>query len=545
MAQWAIPKLENYLVPTNRMVQCVVALAFALPLFNAHSQTSCHADTSQPSDADVARYRQEYGTAAKLYSTLLASSPGDPGANTGLIETRIGEGKFKEARVLADAFATANAGSAQAHAARAQILAAQLQVVDATVEIRKAFAADPCSGRAFLIAAEIEQANSKFAMAWSHLQVAHKLSPNDDDVLRAWMWANPTDERHTLWAAYLASSKFVRASEVEDINSRVLESKAAAHSGCTVIANKGGTTVQLEHAADSGTLEAEVHFGTVKRNFTVSAHRHGIVISEALATLIGAKKLDSFQDHAYNSAGSFDYWIAVIPEFTIGDITFRNCTTTVQAHTIFNVGTVGLDTFSDFLVDFDPAGTLKISALPPLPATVAHAADKWSSPSTDANGFLSHTQGLWQPYDAIVPQGMESWDHIHLKDGALIAMAQVGPGPALPFDLSWSQHFDVLNYTHQSDAVSLKDTAKVLGTTIPKQTLDAFGAYKYFVSIQGHVLPVPEWRSRSYDNALKDIGLDLAGTLGYTTIGNLRMTIDFRDGLAQFNRTSFKQYPGF
>ncbi len=455
-------------------------------------------------------------------------------------------GRFKEARELADALLTDQPSEALAYITHADVLASQLQLDRATADIRKALSMDPCSGRAFLIASEIEQKGGKSALAWSHLQLAHKLSPNDDDVVRAWMQNIPSEDRYTELEQYAATTKLLKPADLEDFKGRIVASKATAHANCTVIAPTGGTTIPLQHASDNGWLQAEVRFGDVKRNFGVAASGDGIVLYEDTAKALGLKVGEHYSSHSLYRVGHFRYWTSVVPVLRIGEVEFRNCAISVQEQSAGGgFGVIGLGMFRDFLVEFDPAGTLTLRKLPPLPATVADAGNKWSTVTSDPAGVRSRSQGMWQPLDASVPAGMESWGHLYDINGIKAVMTQVGPGDAIPFELAWQQHFETLNYNHTKEAVSLSNTARALGKPLSKSTLDSFGSSRYFVGVQGHVLPVSIWNTANYDQFDKARGTDLAGTLGYPTIGNLKMTVDFRDGLVKFERTAYKKYAGF
>lgn len=527
-------------------------LLFASPLLLAQApaaagaQAPCHADTRPPSAADMARYRQDYGLAAKLYSKAMDANSRDPEARAGLIETRMDDGHFREARDMADRLMAEQPAEVLSYITHADVLASQLQLDAATADIRKALAMDHCNGRAYYVASVIEGHNEKNSLAWSHLQLAHRLSPNDDEVTRSWLWAKPSADKYPDLEQYAATTGYLKAADLEDFKSNILESRAAAASTCTVVAPTGGTTVPLQHASDSGWLQAEVGLGDKKRNFGIAANGNGITLYEDTAKLLGLPVGEHFNARSLYRAGHFRYWLTTLPSLRVGTVEFRNCAITVQEGTSGSgFGIIGLGFFRDFLVDFDPAGSLTLSKLPALPPGTANAGEKWSVVTDSPSGTRSRAQGIWQPLDAVVPQGMETWGRIYNISGIKAVLTQIGPSAPVATELAWQQHVETLNYNHTKDAASLADTARALGKPLPKSAMDAMDGAPYFAGIQGHILPVKSWDAEDYDPFSKAHGTDLAGTLSYRVLGGLRMAVDFRDGLVTFTRTTTKRFAGF
>lgn len=474
----------------------------------------------------------DFRAAAAAYQARISQRP-SPEAFAGLVQSLL---KLDDADTAADKSSRALElfpHSAVTLAADGDVKFRHGLMAEAEEQYTAALKLDQKCARAWLGMGRIYSAESFMQRSRKALARAHELAPDDGDILYYWSVELPYPqnveglEKHLAefrddaeWERHereyvdflkaLAGRKvWVPARELQQAEIKLhpiyADSPIATQENPSPLARQSIINNAEAHLRGYS-LQVNLN-GRARARVMLDTGASGLTISRKLAEKIGAKKLSEHSMEGVGNAGPLKGYEAWVDKVTIGELEFHDCHVHVSPRGNPDYdGLIGTDVFGDHLVIVDlPARKLRLE---PLPETAER------TPGT-------------------APASQGSFTRFYRFGHMLLIPTRVGesiPGLFL------------LDTGFSSNAISpqvARQVSKVRDSNLTVKGIN--GSVKEVFTADKAVLEFSRFRHAYQDIATfdvhgisKDLGTEVSGFIGFATLKTMKMTIDYRDGLVEF-----------
>jgi len=399
--------------------------------------------------------------------------------------------------------------SALAHATRGDVYFRRGMMPDAENEYQTALKIDGQCARAFLGQGKIDATLARDQRAREAVTRAHELDPGDGDALYEWAIRQPYPANVAALEKHL--SEFRSDPEVEGHESDYLELlKALAGRKVWVLTpDVARAELKLESLTFGGNFTPRGYGLRVRFNDRATATllldtgASGVTITRKFADKIGAQKLSEQAIVGVGSSGAARGYQAWVDEVAIGELKFHDCFVHVLPSSIAETdGIIGADVFAKFLVTLDfSAHKVRLETLPEAPASVSAAAS--AGPWTQAYGF-GHFLLLPTDVNGKVA-GLFALD-----SGANINSVSPELGQRIP-------EMRMLN-------------SPVIGVSGMVNSAQGANINLRFAGVRRDVRII----TVDLGSVSKNLGTEVSGQIGFNTLDRMKITINYRDGLVDF-----------
>jgi predicted aspartyl protease len=327
--------------------------------------------------------------------------------------------------------------------------------------------------------------------------------------------ADEKSNRQRLLTALAAKKPWVLASEIKP-----MEIKMPHY----------GRKVEYSYDIDRSPTTISTGYGLqVKFNDRASADllldtgAGGITIGRKLAERAGAVKIADTWIGGVGDKGGVESYEAWIDKINIGGLEFHNCVVTVSSKNdiIDDAGLIGADVFEQFLITLDFHNQRMLLA--PLP----------KNPSASAE------EDKWQ--DRYIAPEMQGFTKFYRFYHDMVVPVVVNDKAAGNFILDTGAQLNIMSkkLAAQVTKATADDEYRIRGVSgNVNQVLTGQKAILQFAKmrIESHDLPV-----LSLDNTSAAEGTEIAGLIGIKVLVQMKMTIDYRDGLVNLEVYEFKK----
>ena len=483
----------------------------------AASNATCKIDKTPPTDADLAFYRQDYKKAADLAAAAYKADPKSSRSRQLEIASLIGLGNLDGARKKTDAWTLAEPTNAVAIVTAGELRHAEGDWIESYALMLKALKADPCLPSAFEGLAEYESLSGYHATAQKHLNIAHQLSPNNDDIRLAWINSLSQAQSVAELGKFIQDSKTLDDKRRTNLTTRLNQETSALKNPCEL--SSATSPVRIPMAPVYGTVGTdhyglEVAFNGHKRILQIDTRASGLLLTHNSYTGMGLQKVSSSHMYDPGTQESAVVDLLTAASVRIGNVEFKNCNVTAVDNTSImsgeadagqrvdqGDGLIGPDIFSRYLVTLDYGKhEVRLEPLPQPPSPPPAPLDALGGdPANDLSSF-----------DRFKAPTMQTWTSIY-REGPEIIMPTVidGKKPTL--------------FTVDTGA-----SATVIDTSFAGQMKHSKGSTSV-IDFAG--LRLPATAMDPVDLARFD---GVHGILGYPTLQQLVMHLDYRDNLVLF-----------
>jgi predicted aspartyl protease len=566
---------------------CAVVL-IVLPAESLFAATCDVVVHKAPSEADKALLAADYDKAAGLYRAALATHPDDADLTVGLVHALLRHQKVQDA---ADTVRAALAGAPRSAALislRGEVELRQGEPWTASQSASESSKIDPCNPRNLLLYVQLSKLSSRYATARAALINAHQLDPQDPEIRQEWIETLPLKERIPEIEAYLSAPTGDDADDLRHLRMYLEHLKKLAaepQKRCHLVSNETSAEipfVKLMYDAthvDAFGLDVKLNNATARLQIDTGAS--GLLVTRSAAQRAGLKSFSQTEVGGIGDKGEKPSYIAYADSIRIGNLEFQDCTVEVLGGSDVlenGDGLIGMDVFSRFLVTLDyPMHKLLLGPLPARPGETAGAAPALNTEDAHADDTDAPAgPGGQQPRDR--PEGSQ-------PDSA--TAGSTTPSAALPSSAKPATHGPYDRYI----APEMKDYTPVyraghdlilpasLNGDKPKLFIMDTGAFATSISpeaargvtrvhrdsdmeVQGisgkvdKVYSAAEITFRfahvsqnvryvvSFDTShiSRDVGMEISGFIGATTLSQLTIHIDYRDGLVKFDYDPYRGY---
>jgi predicted aspartyl protease/Flp pilus assembly protein TadD len=508
----------------------------------------------QPSDAEAAFLRSDYDQAVVLYQAQLEQKPNDPTLTAGLAEVFLRQQKVAEADDLVEKALKQNPQSAILMTALGEVqyrtgtpwLA--VATVDASTKL------DPCNPQTRLLSARILQLNSYYAAAAKEISTAHALDPHNPRIRSRWLDTLPMKERITELEAYLASAngEDPEANRSLHFYLNYLKQQAVEpHKACRLVSNTETASIPfvslLRDATHIRAFGLDVKLNDHDAQLQIDTGASGLLISRSVADHAGLKQFSRTEVGGIGSQGNKAAYTTFADDIKIGSLEFKDCAVEVvdKGKVADSDGLIGMDVFSRFLVTLDyPMRKLLLAPLPPRPDDTSGLkptletrgnTNEDEAPDNTATAPTSPAKpAAHGPYDRYIAPEMKDWTRVYRIGHDLLLPASLNNSPPKMFIVDTGAFSTTVTpeVAREVTKVHSEDNIIVHGVSGKVDKVYTADSITFkFANIAQRVDGVVAFATPSLS---RNLDMEVAGFIGITALGQMTISIDYRDGLMKF-----------
>lgn len=485
-----------------RIVPLLIAVVLAPSISRA--QSSANAELA------VARhlFRQgDFRGAAEAFRKIIESQP-SPQAWAGLVKSLLKLDDVKSAEESSRQALEAFPQAALAHAVRGDVQFRRGLLNEAADEYQAALTLDPSCARAFLGQGKVDAVLARRARAKESIDKAHDLDPEDGDALYEWAIRQRYPGNVTALEKHLAEFRSDAESEGHERDYVALLKALAGREVWIQRPEVAYAELKLETMTAGPGMRTRGYGLRVSFNdrgsatLLVDTGASGVTITRKFAEKIGALKLSEQSLEGVGKGGAAHGYQAWVDKVVIGDIEFHDCFVHVSPQAVAGAdGMIGTDVFEKFLVTLDfPARKLRLEPLP--------------SPTASGDDSPAEAAGLVQAF---------VFGHL------LLLPTQAGGKASGLFALDSGSNVSSIS----ADLAKSLSQLRPLNTTVAGMSGGANSAYV----ADNVILEFAKTRRRDQRlitvdlrSVSKDLGAEVSGQIGFASLENTRLVIDYRDG---------------
>ena len=522
----------------------------------ALADTHCRAVAPhEPTPAEKALLGGQAAEAETLYRDALSKTPHDPALVVGLVHSLLRQQKVTDAESAVNIELATAPDSVPLLTVLGEVQYREGKIAEAAGTADKAYVADRCNARVYLLRSRILRINSMYASESKALAIAHQLSPSDPEINNAWSRTIPIsqhiEEQRKILAATDAkdeahdhAEKYLAFLEMQekggDKNCSVTSGASSAEIPIVAIMSdekevcnsQGRCGTMPKHIQGWG---LHVFLNNREASLEVDTGASGLLISRAVAERAGLKTASRTQLYGIGDEGAQGGFIAPVDAIKIGSLEFHNCMVTVtDRKDVLGIdGLIGTDVFSNYLITLDyPINKMFLAPLPQRPNDNAGPATL-NTDSGDQGG--SSTKNAPSLQDRYIDPSMKGY----------VPFFRVGHDIVIPVALNHKvEHLflvDTGNFSSSISPEAAREVTKVKGGE--PVTIKGLSGNVAKVSSGDVVLfqfaGIQQQNNNliSYDTShlTRYAGFEISGFLGSTILNELTVSIDYRDGMIKFD----------
>jgi predicted aspartyl protease/Flp pilus assembly protein TadD len=574
-----------------RLVLGVVALGLSAQcLYAATCNVLKHAP---PTEAETALLAADYAKAESLYRADLAAHPADANATAGLVHTLLHEQKVQEAADVVQTALAARPGTTALITLRGEVELRQGMPWLAAKTANESSNLDPCNPRTHLLLADLYRISSLYASARRALLTAHQLDPEDPEIRGEWMNTLPIKQRIPEIEAYLASPTGDDAEDLRHLHSYLEHLKKLAdqpRKSCHLVSPVDTTEIPFTMLMyDANRMRAfglEVKLNNHSARLEIDTGAGGLLVSRSVARRAGLKPFSQSEMGGIGDEGDKPGYTAYADSIRIGNLEFQDCLVEVldSSHGLEDQdGLIGMDVFSHFLVTLDyPMRKLALGPLPPRPGDVRSTSNSLNTSEDDADDSVASTthanetqqdkpaaQGVdagasadgstktspgdgskvsapapiaHGPFDRYVAPEMKDYTRVYRVGHDLILPAALNGKSIKLFIMDTGAWATTISPQAAREVTKVHTESGMEVHGIGGKVDKLYSADKItfnFANLSQETYGVVAFDTSKIS---KNVGLEISGFLGATTLRMLTIHIDYRDGLVKFDYNPNRGY---
>ena len=491
--------------------------------------------------AQALLHKGKYLEAAKAFQALVDQEPSSAEARAGLMRSLLNLRRFPEALSTGEKAVAALPSSALVRATFGDVNFRMGQMSEAEQAWEASLRLDPNSARGLYGMYRLYTMLFMFKHAKEAVTRAHQLNPNDPAIFRAWIGTLPRKERPDAWKKYLelSAAEGDGDDEAQDDNMmRLLTAEAEKPSWVLAkpvekaeikIEPYGKSEVEEDRAGrmNGGLMIGEGFAVGIKINDRAGATLRldtgasGITIGNKLAERAGVVKIAE-TSYTGVGGGSTESYLAWADKIKIGDLEFHDCIIEVSSKNRVgeDSGLIGTDVFDKFLISIDfVERKIKLGPLPRNPESTGaedEALDRHIAPEMQSFTKVYHFGHL-----LIVP--------------AVLGTPQKNATGLFVLDTGAFANTISLDLARRLTKVNFEE-GYIQG--VSAKIKEIFSGDKIYLHFAG--IHVRSDDITAFNHSSSSFGTEFSGFIGIRTLVQMKMTIDYRDGLVKLEPYAIK-----
>jgi tetratricopeptide (TPR) repeat protein len=506
----------------------------------AVSAKGSSASESQPAvvnSLDAARAlmkQRKYMDAAAAFRAILDKDPAAMHAHVGLMRSLTRMSMIDEAEEAGKKALAVLPNSPVIHAAVGDVDFRAGKFAEAESEYRACLKVDETSARGWFGMARLYEMLSMRKHAKEAYARAHEFDPNDEQIFEHWLdflpyaervqalkkhvGEHPTDRQEAeirFLTAVSQKKPWVLAGDVKKAELKMLPY------GRELAAIDTGNRIGGQQVSKGYGLQLKFN-NRASATLLLDTGAYGVVIGRGLAEKAGVVKIADTYFGGLGNSGPVEGYLGWVDKITIGSLEFHNCIVTVSSKNdvVDEAGLIGADVFKKFLITLDfKDWKMLLSPLPKDPA--------FSGSEDD-------------PQDRYIAPAMQSYAKVYEFEDHLFIPTVVSDKASGNFMLDTGADLNI--------------TTRKIAQQVTKESYEGMylkgvsGEVKDVLNGDKAIMQFAKVRVRSDDIPILDLhresngfGTEVAGFIGIRTLVQMKMTIDYRDGLVDLKVYEFRK----
>jgi len=513
--------------------------------------------TPMLSDA-LGLYRKgSFDQALAKYTDVLKSDPHSGEAYAGVIRCFLKQEKIREADDALQKGLHSNPGNGELKVAEGELLFRQGEIPEAGKLFDEVIATPPDplhpntppNARAYLGAARVAEANAMYAREHILLARAHALDGKDPDIRKLWIQTLSMDDQIQSLVDYLAHPNTDDEAAKRRLRARLDFLKAARSEKagrCRPVSNITLTkTNMISISLGGGSWQGNglnVDVNGKPSHLLLDTGASGVLISSQFANNAGLKPVSDVIMGGIGDKPDATARMAYAESVKIGDMEFANCPLYIVDRLPPAVdGIIGTDVFANFLIELDfPTSTLRLSQLPPRPgesparvglSSGENAGSESETKPSDATG-LSRPGAQYQDRD-IAPE-MHTYVQAFRLGHFLLIPTTIDEHSQKLFVLDTGSFDNAISIAAAQEVTKIHRAPRIEVKGMNGSVKKVYVADRVTLDF-GHLRQtVPNMVAIDMTNTSRAAGTEISGTLGMVMLRMLKVRLDYRDALADF-----------
>jgi tetratricopeptide (TPR) repeat protein len=454
-------------------------------------------------------FRQaDFRGAASAYRKAVEARAFDE-AYAGLVRSLLKADDVKAAEESSQTALAAFPDSAIIHSTRGDVYYRRGFIPQAEDEYRAALKLNDKCARAWLGQGKIDAIHTRNSKAKAAIAKAHELDPQDSDAFYEWAIRLAYPENVAALERHLA--EFHNDAEVErhEREYKDFVKSLAGRKTWILARDVDRTEIKMDALTVGAHMVLRGYGLRVRLNdratvtLLIDTGSSGITITRKLAEKIGAGKLSEQALEGVGKSGPAVGYKAWVDKIVIGDLEFHDCFVQATPREIAEVdGIIGMDVFSNYLITLDmPARKLRLEPM--------------AAPSNDGG-----------------PAKTEAFSQTFTLGHFLLLPTEVGKKATGLFVIDSGSNANTISPELARSIPEMRAfNSPMSGASgVVNSAFIADDATMRFAKVnRSDRITTLDLRSVS-----KDLGIEISGQIGFSAMENMKVTIDYRDGLVQF-----------
>jgi predicted aspartyl protease len=519
-----------------------VATLFMLSLF---APVLLGQEAAKPETSPLIKARALY-RAGKLdealaaYQAIIASDPKSGDAYAGEARVLLKKEKIADAEAAARKGIELDPKSDDAHVALGEVDFRKAFIAEAQQEFVEGLKINDRNARALLGRARIFRSISLYKHAHDFIVLAHQYDPTDPEIQRFWLSTLSSAQEISELERYLSGVHNDDADELGNMMSYLAllkERNKEPQKRCQLVSHPEQATIPLEKFMDGPNryfgIGMKVAVNGRKTYLQVDTGASGILLSPKFAEKSGITPLVHAKMGGVGDKGPVDSYVGMADSIHIGDLEFQNCMVEVSEKktALESNGLIGADILDKYLVTLDiPNSKMQLTALPKRP-------DQRTSSPKPAEPEILESDSITNdssPQDRYIDPSMKDFSQVFRFGHMLLIPTSVGTSTPRLFLIDTGATNNLIS------PEAAREVTKVNGDNYTRVT-GISGNVKQVYRADKAQLRFSHYRQDNQDilafdlsSISKHTGTEVSGALGFTLLQMMKITIDYRDGLVDF-----------
>lgn len=517
------------------------------------SKRTCPVDQSAPTEADRALQQRKYTEAKRLYGEALAENPASDVAMAGLVRTTLAEDKLPEALALAMQDNAARPNDTILLDALGEVRFRRGEVDEAAIAWNQAVQLDSCNGVTLYDMSRFWNLSGMHGKAQRFLEMAHKLSPQNKEIDRRWLATHATPMTPEQQLAFLTerlSKPDLPPEQKEGMEQAIKGIETREKGDCELVSPVTAAKFPIVPIANGvvqpGEMQEaglEVQFNGKKKRLEIDTGASGLMLSRSAAKSAGLVPELEIKAGGIGDQGLASAYVTHVDDIRIGSMEFKNCMVRVleQNSALEIDGLIGPDVFRDYLVTLDfPSREVRIGPLPNRPDDTSSKPASLRTSDDDAS-TVSIADSAKDRY--IAPE-MKDWTPVFRSDHFLIVPTFIGNAPLKLFIMDSGAMLGMITPAAAREVTHVSGNPDLIVRGINGQVKNVLIADKVQITF-ARVSQITEGMT-AYDSSLlaHTSGVEISGLIGFPTLRELVLSVDYRDNLVHVVYDSKKGFHG-
>ena len=371
-----------------------------------------------------------------------------------------------------------------------------------------------------------------------------QLAPRNPLILRAW---EPTQRVPLTTAQRLESLEQRKADakltdeERQGVEASIKAIESRQKGDCQLVSPGRTARFRLQslgnatNAQESHGAGVDVLLNGHRRRFELDTGASGLVLTREAARSLGLVQEVESRSGGLGDEGLQNEFVSHVDDVKIGDMEFHNCQIRVfeGKNVLGTDGLIGTDVFRNFLVTLDMPGLeMRIAPLPRRPDAVATTASLGTEGDDDpGEGEGTPLTPAQAARDRYVAPEMKDWTKVFRYGHLLIFPTQISESTVKLFAMDTGASVNLISPLAAKDVTHVSKDTDIQIKGVSGKVKDVSATGSMYIQFAGIRQMANSLTAVDTSGITRGSGVELSGFIGYPTLKELKITIDYRDNL--------------